>query len=1315
MLVLSVFLFQCSVITSLNEEDTYLCAEKFSFICLFMQFIDVFNLVFLMLFILVMLFLLYYVCLGLGRVLAFLKLAFIIFLKIPFKMVVWLDLIMKKLVDLGISVIMKICMTLWVFIKWFFSCIVRKMLHYGIICWVLWLMNRVLWIISGVLSICRALWVLIKWVFSNTRKLLGFGITVHRKIYGFFWIKTKYTQRILKKMSMHLPQYSQARIICNEIVYIIFCLLYLLIRMLGVFCMLIFIDYLFQIISHGSTNFTDFTNFTHSHWVTLARNTENYSLHPNSLIYFSAKCSTHMIPTKMKLIFSFLILLLKIIRRILLSSQSSCSRSIKSNHFYIRKRLKVSNHRKSVDVPCLFQILTYHLMFKHTECIQNGMSKCYNKPESFQIFKTMVSLHSLWLYSLSSQRKKWTHDTSRYHWIFLMRSGDVEKNPGPGTSHEILYQLNHPCLCGFYRASMINVLRRNKLLTEENINSNSDTKVEIEDGIRSMKNIFNGHFFLSELDFTKISKRSSRVVETMNKWKRNSDRGNYEVYFNTFSAANWLKLDKDTKTKHTAYCRECETSYLLVHETFPCKSNQFLKEKKRLDSLVLSQNKENVSEVLEKVKPELKRLFSQSLSELQTQEVRPKKIGKKLLNSFSMNMGDVLDECYREHDDSNDTFCESFANGKKLVPKITYNEKRKQLSKVKRECVKQMKSFNDSTCDLSLYAGDSSERSWDRERARKYMMSKPEAKKLVEQEADKINKGIKQPKDHIGSFDGYRIDKSGIYNIVSTWNDKTEVNWTKDLGKPFIRKLNEDKAPDNCGQIAKSFVLEEEKAERLSVNYLNKNIETEKRIRRPYNKLSHNLSVAIENRSASIKKVRNAKIESGEINIGIEIMKRTYEKVSINKKGETVRKRFTVSGRKHPFLVIREKVFHQYHQYMRLNNDAYFNNLDESELCNRLSLIGEFYKNEDKETMRDKLKGFERTRNFQLWHDGSSIANSGHIVFCVNVLYDQAVFFTTKEYEEKFGCLNVDIQREVETPELYIIARCRSTDEQLGFLETRLACIKELKINLNVKKMNNSYDNFELTDYLRLFHGDGCAMWFETGNNSNGHYFCPSCDIHRCQADDISTCYNRPIRSLTSRQKEVLKGPIGRENSIKKKNLPFNERFLTAKDMKKELSARGVDVSKLGKNKNDLGHALKKSLKGIKRVPVILLHNPLKELKEIGLPTYEFAMVEPMHDVAKHIQNVLEEFAHHLKEPHKTTYKNIYEPMKNSKEMKRCCDWRQFLLNVTHDLSKILLFPRKTLLILITLSEIQRILYLKDEYRTAQEILRLHKSVIPAC
>ena len=85
----------------------------------------------------------------------------------------------------------------------------------------------------------------------------------------------------------------------------------------------------------------------------------------------------------------------------------------------------------------------------------------------------------------------------------------------------------------------------------------------------------------------------------------------------------------------------------------------------------------------------------------------------------------------------------------------------------------------------------------------------------------------------------------------------------------------------------------------------------------------------------------------------------------------------------------------------KISKDSYFEKLQPTELYKRLSLLGELNLNENINDMKEKLKS-ERSRHFVTWPDASVIANHGHILFSVHVMYDPAVFYTSDEYKEHF-------------------------------------------------------------------------------------------------------------------------------------------------------------------------------------------------------------------------------------------------------------------------------------------------------------------------
>ena len=408
--------------------------------------------------------------------------------------------------------------------------------------------------------------------------------------------------------------------------------------------------------------------------------------------------------------------------------------------------------------------------------------------------------------------------------------------------------------------------------------------------------------------------------------------------------------------------------------------------------------------------------------------------------------------------------------------------------------------------------------------------------------------------------------------------------------------------------------------------YKGKDAPKSETVRRQKKRLLSSVSGPADHSAKKAKLALEEKIRSGEIDIGKNVVEKVIQKRGYDKtSGRIVVNTFTIYARKHALRTLRVKFFNKYKKFMRLNPDPYFDNISKEELVKRFKYIGETTDaSENLYDLRERLKAFERTRSLQLWHDGSCITNHGHILFCIDVLYDCAVFYTSSEYEQKFN-VKKDIQRLVETPELYLIGRCANNDEQLGYIETRVSCLKELKNGMNLSELDESCENIVLNDTMRFFHGDGPAAALEAGNQKGGNYFCPSCDVHLCLTDDITHCYQQKVKSLAEKQHKVLQGKFGR---IKRRTLPFEK--LDVSQLEAELNSRNVDLTKLKSTKKDLVPQLKKALRGIKRVPILLLHNPVEDLSQMGLARYEIVMVECMHDIANHIDNILEELPTHL-------------------------------------------------------------------------------------
>jgi len=152
------------------------------------------------------------------------------------------------------------------------------------------------------------------------------------------------------------------------------------------------------------------------------------------------------------------------------------------------------------------------------------------------------------------------------------------------------------------------------------------------------------------------------------------------------------------------------------------------------------------------------------------------------------------------------------------------------------------------------------------------------------------------------------------------------------------------------------------------------------------------------------------------------IVPKRYRKLVLNKNNEVEAVEFVVEGRKIPLDEIRKVTLERSKDFVRQHPDEFYDEMSRLDVVSRLTQLNEFDDTEGLTKMRNKLKALERTRHMIIWHDHSTVANHGHLLFMVSILYDPAFHLTSEEYKFKTGKL-VDIQEEVESPQVYIIAR----------------------------------------------------------------------------------------------------------------------------------------------------------------------------------------------------------------------------------------------------------------------------------------------------
>ena len=137
--------------------------------------------------------------------------------------------------------------------------------------------------------------------------------------------------------------------------------------------------------------------------------------------------------------------------------------------------------------------------------------------------------------------------------------------------------------------------------------------------------------------------------------------------------------------------------------------------------------------------------------------------------------------------------------------------------------------------------------------------------------------------------------------------------------------------------------------------------------------------------ATKLKEKLKQKLLDGDYTLGEAITPRRYEKMVI-KDGKLVTEEFVVEGRKLSLQMLRDKTLKKHEQFMRLDTDQFIDSFSEHEVNSKLKSLNEYETSQSITDMREKLKKLQRTKNFIIWPDASTIANHGHVIMMVNVL-----------------------------------------------------------------------------------------------------------------------------------------------------------------------------------------------------------------------------------------------------------------------------------------------------------------------------------------
>ena len=337
------------------------------------------------------------------------------------------------------------------------------------------------------------------------------------------------------------------------------------------------------------------------------------------------------------------------------------------------------------------------------------------------------------------------------------------------------------------------------------------------------------------------------------------------------------------------------------------------------------------------------------------------------------------------------------------------------------------------------------------------------------------------------------------------------------------------------------------------------------------------------------------------------------------------------------------------------------------------------------------LKHFQRRRHLMIWHDTSTISNHSHLLIMVKTIYDPAIFYKNEEYEKIYR-QKINIQVEIEKPEIYVIARCPPTDDQIKYSTTRMDDIKDLKLKISTEKC-------EVEDILRFFHGDGPACALEIGHQKGGNYFCWDCCIHSDYCNDISHTYYTNSVNIASRLNKISLSTNSLDKLTDGRLHIYSN--LSKADIIDELHQRELKFYQ-HLPKQTLQDLLVKEMKGIQNAPALLVPN-LGDKDH--LKNYEILGSEGMHDIAGEWKNLIEELPQHLDKSSKIIFNDVVSLSLN-KETKRAVDYRTTALNLCINLRDNI--DNNIFNIISTGCEMQEILYAEEKDRNPQMILRYH-------
>lgn len=772
-----------------------------------------------------------------------------------------------------------------------------------------------------------------------------------------------------------------------------------------------------------------------------------------------------------------------------------------------------------------------------------------------------------------------------------------------------------------------------------------------------------------------MEKRLSRFQNYLTNakyWTNCNAESEKSTFIQKFSLNKWVQLSETERKNHQLMdCIPCNTTHIQessLHKSTPA------------DNLRVKQLCEEVADHLVQNLPKSKKSKQQ--------------YGNQAITKILTIMEPIMEEKFDT--DFKSVIAKTFNFSPNLSSQEKQKNKKKAIVGSKTE-ISQLMNNNDTN---NILASGKSFSQADRERMATYFINKDEAKLKTETKLEKELNKKQKPKKHHGNFSKYSFNRDLFLQELKSKEPGAIINWTGLARKYNLRLQNT--IPQNGGQVMYEFA----KSNGINVFKFNKHTRVSgrdylRRIRRSIKRIGKSqISLPTPRPAKKLKLDIKTMIQSGDINIGHQVVPKTFVKQVISDDGTMDTTSQEIYGRKIPLEDIRDKEIERFYDagIIRAFTDDEYNNMSIEEVRERFTRIGESCPS-TLETAVEKLRQLERTRHLKMWHDHSDILNHSYASFMVSWLYDPANFLTDNEYQRLFPQRKpISIQTFVERPSLYILGQSGSSDkDQMMYNETRLDDIQHLKEPIFINKIP-TYDE------LRIFSGDGPARQFESGQQRGGNFTC-LCGVNAENHTNIECCFRHTAMTLDERRQLIMDGSIYLRDKDKTINPLAN---LRKDELNLELGSRGVGT--LGLTRPELQTRLSEILHGIQRPPALMTVHPTKTAEEINCQQYEIMYFEPLHDITNIVQNLIVELPCHLQDAQKD-YDILRETTIGDKNQIKGSDARLFAIKLAkfteqkHAEGKV---HRDVLDMVNCLVEIISICYSRENTRSPKQILRLY-------